>query len=68
MKSSTISCNPDVMGGAGVFAGTRVPVQTALDYFEAGESLDDFLEGFPTVAREQVIAFLRETDFPIRDS
>lgn len=49
-----ISCSPDVMGGAPVFAGTRVPVQTALDYLEAGESIDDFLEGFPTVTREQV--------------
>lgn len=48
------------MGGTAVFAGTRVPIQTALDYIEAGESIDDFLEGFPTVAREQVIAFLEE--------
>lgn len=43
-----------------MFAGTRVPVQTLLDYLEAGESLDDFLEGFPTVSREQVVAFLEE--------
>ena len=48
------------MGGTAVFAGTRVPVQTALDYLEGGESIDDFLAGFPTVAREQVIAFLEE--------
>ena len=48
------------MGGTPVFAGTRVPVQTLLDYLEAGESIDDFLEGFPTVSREQVIAFLEE--------
>ena len=48
------------MGGAPVFAGTRVPVQTLLDYLEAGESLDDLLEGFPTVSREQVIAFLEQ--------
>jgi uncharacterized protein (DUF433 family) len=48
------------MGGTPVFAGTRVPIETALDYLEAGESLDDFLEGFPTVSREQVIAFLEE--------
>jgi len=60
MKRPTISCSPDVMGGTPVFAGTRVPIQTALDYLEAGESLDDFLEGFPTVTREQVIAFLEE--------
>ena len=48
------------MGGTPVFAGTRVPVQTFLDYLEAGETIDDFLQGFPTVTREQVIAFLEE--------
>jgi len=48
------------MGGAPVFAGTRVPVQTLLDYLEAGESIDDFLEGFPSVTRQQVIAFFAE--------
>lgn len=50
----------DVMGGAAVFSGTRVPVQTLLDYLEAGESIDDFIAGFPSVSREQVIAFLEE--------
>jgi len=48
------------MGGAPVFYGTRVPLQTLLDYLEAGESIDDFLEGFPSVTRVQVIAFLVE--------
>lgn len=48
------------MGGTPVFAGTRVPVQTLLDYLKAGESIDDFLDGFPTVAREKVITFLEE--------
>jgi uncharacterized protein (DUF433 family) len=48
------------MGGTPVFAGTRVPVQTFIDYIEGGESIDDFLDGFPTVSREQVIAFLEE--------
>lgn len=60
MDKSVISCNPDVMGGTPVFSGTRVPVQTLLDYLEAGESIDDFLEGFPSVTREQVIAFLEQ--------
>jgi len=46
------------MSGTPVFTGTRVPVQTLLDYLKAGESIDNFLEGFPTVKREQVIAFL----------
>jgi len=58
VKRKTISCDPDVMGGTPVFAGTRVPVQTLLDYLEGGETIDDFLKGFPTVSREQVIAFL----------
>lgn len=48
------------MGGTAVFYGTRVPVQTLLDYLEAGESIDDFLAGFPSVTRQQVIAFLEE--------
>jgi len=60
MKSQIISRRPDVMGGTAVFHGTRVPVQTLLDYLEAGESIDDFLAGFPSVTRQQVIAFLEE--------
>ena len=60
MKQRIISRDRDVMGGAPVFSGTRVPVQTLLDYLEAGDSIDDFLEGFPSVTREQVVAFLEE--------
>ena len=48
------------MGGTPVFSGTRVPVQTLLDYLEASESIDAFLEGFPSVSREQVITFLEQ--------
>jgi len=48
------------MGGTAVFAGTRVPVQTLIDYIKGGESIDDFLDGFPTVTKAQVIAFLEE--------
>ncbi len=55
-----ISISPEIMSGTPVFAGTRVPVQTLLDYLKAGESIDDFLDGFPTVTREQVIALLEE--------
>jgi uncharacterized protein (DUF433 family) len=58
MKQSVVSCNPEIIGGTPVFAGTRVPVQTLLDYLEAGDSIDDFLDGFPSVSREQVITFL----------
>ncbi len=60
MAEPVISCSPDVMGGTPVFSGTRVPVQTLLDYLEGGESIDDFLEGFPSVSRAQVIAFLEQ--------
>jgi uncharacterized protein (DUF433 family) len=60
MKRPTVSRSPDVMGGAFVFHGTRVPVQTLLDYLKAGESIDDFLEGFPSVTPDHVVAFLKE--------
>ena len=60
MSQSAVSCTRDVMGGTPVFAGTRVPVQTLLDYLEAGESIDDFLQGFPSVTREQLVSFLEE--------
>lgn len=50
--------NPEVMSGTPVFQGTRVPVQTLLDYLEGGETIDDFLDGFPGVRREQAVAFL----------
>jgi uncharacterized protein (DUF433 family) len=55
-----ITSSPDILGWTPVFAGTRVPVQTLIDYLEGGETIDDFLEGFPTVTRDQVIAFLEE--------
>lgn len=58
--SSVISVSPDILGGTPVFAGTRVPVQTLLDYLKGGENIDDFLEGFPSVRREQVLAMLNE--------
>jgi uncharacterized protein (DUF433 family) len=60
MRSEIISCDPEVMSGTPVFAGTRVPVQTLLDYIEGGDSIDVFLDGFPTVKREQVIAVISE--------
>ncbi|NEQ68862.1 MAG: DUF433 domain-containing protein [Symploca sp. SIO2D2] len=63
--SEIINITQDVMSGTPVFAGTRVPVQTLLDYLKAGESIDDFLEGFPTVKRKQVIAFLEAAEAQI---
>lgn len=58
MKRKIITTDPEIMGGTPCFVGTRVPLQTLLDYLEAGDSIDGFLEGFPTVKRGQVIAFL----------
>ena len=60
MKAHVVSINKTVMGGTPVFKGTRVPVQTLIDYLEGGESIDDFLQGFPTVTRVQVIELLEE--------
>jgi len=60
MKHPVVSRDPEVLGGAPVFSGTRVPVQTLIEYLEAGDSIDEFLEGFPSVTREQVIAFLEK--------
>lgn len=60
-ESSVVSADPKVMSGAPVFKGTRVLVQTLIEHLEAGDSIDEFLEGFPSVTREQVIAFLEET-------
>jgi uncharacterized protein (DUF433 family) len=57
-QSLPIQSDPEIMGGATVFTGTRVPVQTLLDYLEAGEPLDEFLADFPSVERAQVIAVL----------
>ena len=55
---TVIHSNPNILGGTPVFVGTRVPVQTLLDYLEGGESLDTFLNHFPSVGREQAVAIL----------
>ena len=60
MKEAIVR-DPDLMHGTPVFRGTRVPVQTLFDYLENGESLDEFLEGFPTVGRELAIQVLEES-------
>jgi len=59
-KQPLITSTPDILGGTPVFRGTRVPVQTLIEYLEGGQTIDDFLDGFPTVTREQIIAFLEE--------
>lgn len=61
-NTSIISVSPEVMSGTPVFTGTRVTIQTLLDYLKAGDSIDDFLDGFPTVTKEQVITFLEEVE------
>jgi uncharacterized protein (DUF433 family) len=58
VKKKLITSDPEIMGGTPCFTGTRVPVQTLMDYLEAGDSIDEFLDGFPTVKRVQVIAIL----------
>ena len=55
---SVVSCNPDVLGGTPVFAGTRVPLRNLVDYLKAGDSLERFLDHFPSVTREQAVAAL----------
>jgi len=60
MAQPIVTSSPDILSGTPVFAGTRVPVQALIDYLEGGETIDDFLAGFPTVKRDQVVAFLEE--------
>ncbi len=60
MKSMVIVSNPHTLGGTPVFRGTRVPLQALIDYLESGYTIDQFLEGFPTVTKQQVIQFLDE--------
>ena len=57
---AVVMVDPEILSGTPVFASTRVPVRTLLDYLEGGESLDDFLEQFPTVSRQQAVAFLEQ--------
>jgi len=58
---SVVVVDPEIMSGTPCFAGTRVPVRNLLDYLEAGDPLDEFLEQFPTVSRKQAIAFLEQS-------
>lgn len=56
--NGVVHIDPQTMGGTPVFVGTRVPLQNLIDYLEGGESIEDFLDGFPSVKREQVIAVI----------
>jgi uncharacterized protein (DUF433 family) len=62
MKRPVVTSSKEIMGGAAVFAGTRVPTQTLIDFLKVGDSIEDFLEGFPTVRREQVVEFLQQAE------
>ena len=55
---SVIHSDPDILGGTPVFVGTRVPLRNLIDYLERGHSLDEFLDAFPSVSREQTVAVL----------
>jgi uncharacterized protein (DUF433 family) len=60
MRDSVIVRDPEILSGTPVFAGTRVPVATLIDYLAGGDSIDEFLDGFPSVSRDQAIAYLNE--------
>ena len=59
-RSSVIHSDPEILGGTPVFVGTRVPLKNLIDYLECGHPLDEFLDDFPTVTREQVLSVLDE--------
>ena len=63
-----VSRDPEVMNGALVFAGTRVPVEVLVEYLAAGDSLEVFLEAIPTVSREQAVAYLQMTPEAVREA
>jgi uncharacterized protein (DUF433 family) len=60
MATSQVTTSPEIMGGTPVFTGTRVPVQSLLEFLEAGDTIDDFLAAFPSVKRTQVVEFLEK--------
>lgn len=59
IKQGVVESDPEILGGTVVFVGTRVPAQTLFDYFEANQNLDEFLDDFPAVKREQAILFMQ---------
>jgi len=65
MKNGVIEIDPEKLSGTPVFAGTRVPIQNLFDYLEGGDTLENFLEGFPLVTREQAIAVVEMAEAPL---
>ena len=68
VEAQIIARSPDIMSGTPVFAGTRVPVQTMIDYLAGGHPLDEFLEDFPTVRREQALELLQRVKEMLADA
>jgi uncharacterized protein (DUF433 family) len=68
VETQIISRSPDIMSGTPVFAGTRVPVQTIIDYLAGGHPLDEFLDDFPTVRREQALELLQRVKEMLADA
>jgi uncharacterized protein (DUF433 family) len=62
MKNSVVSIDPEIMGGTPCFRGTRVPIQFLVDYLEEGDTIKAFLDDYPTVAREQVVAYRKQAN------
>ncbi|MDQ3020343.1 MAG: DUF433 domain-containing protein [Bacteroidota bacterium] len=60
MNYGAINIDPETMGGTPVFTGTRVPIQALFDYIETGETIEEFLENFPSVSREQAVEVLKK--------
>ena len=67
MGKPFVSIDPELMGGTPVFSGTRVPIKTLVEHLEAGDTIDEFLEGFPTVARAQVVEFLEAAAVRVKE-
>ena len=67
MTEKLIDRNPDILGGTPVFSGTRVPVRILMEHLEAGDRLDDFLDDYPTVTREQAVELLKRTTAQLVD-
>ena len=63
-----VHSDPEIMGGTPVFAGTRVPLQNLIDALEGGDSIDDFLEGFPSVKRAQAVAVIEAGQLKILET
>ena len=68
VETQIISRSPEIMSGTPVFAGTRVPVQTIVDYLAGGHSIDEFLDDFPTVRREQALELLHRIKEMLADA